>query len=221
MIVTQVGDECWPLNEDGVWIELRQLAQTEAGPVLFLDRDGVVNEDTDHVCDPKDIVLMSGAAELIATVNRQDIPVAVITNQSGIDRGIFQWSDFAAVTSRIDALLAVEGAHIDAIAACPFHPDFTPAYSARQDRWRKPQPQMILAIAEYLNADLRASWMVGDRARDIEAARAAGLGGGVRLTGDGDTVASYDGKFRVVPIARIAMCLSLLENMFRDRHEAS
>ena len=127
---------------------------------------------------------MQGAAELIEEANSENIPVAVITNQSGIDRGMFGWRDFAGVTERIDALLAVKGAVIDAVAACPFHPDFTSDFSARHAEWRKPAPRMIEAIATGLNADRARSWMIGNSGSDMEAAEAAGLAGGILIGGD-------------------------------------
>lgn len=182
-------DSNWPLNEDGVWIETRRKPHPTPGPVLFLDRDGVITEDRGYVKDPADVALMPGAAKLISAANEKDIPVAVITNQSGIDRSLFGWAEFAAVTARIDDMLAAERARIDAVAACPFHPDFTPGYGARQNGWRKPAPRMIVETARRLNADLGASWMIGDRSRDMAAAEAAGLRGAIQI-GTGSPVSS-------------------------------
>jgi D-glycero-D-manno-heptose 1,7-bisphosphate phosphatase len=174
-------EHIWPLNGDGVWIELRHLPLATPGPVLFLDRDGVINEDRHYVGDPAEVALMPGAAELIEEANNENIPVAVITNQSGIDRGKFGWQDFAVVTERIDELLALQGARIDAVAACPFHPDFTTDFSVRCAEWRKPGPRMIEEIATELNADRARSWMIGDSMSDMEASEAAGLAGGILI----------------------------------------
>ncbi len=153
----------------------------EACPALFLDRDGVIVEDNGFLCEPDEAKLMPGAVQLVAAANRNAIPVAVVTNQSGIDRGLYGWAEFAAVQTRIEQLLAADGAAIDALAACPFHPDFTPGFGAQHAHWRKPGAGLILAPAERLNIDLGRSWLVGDKPSDIEAARKAGLAGAVRL----------------------------------------
>ena len=169
-------------------MECRRTPCATPCPALMLDRDGVVIEDRGYLADPADAVLVSGAATLVARANKRDVPVCIVTNPSGIDRGLYGWDAFAAVNDRIDALLAAAGARIDAIAACPFHPDFTPGYDAAHARWRKPGPAMIETLTEVMNIDRAASWLVGDRPGDIEAACAAGLAGAVHvLTSHGTT----------------------------------
>jgi D-glycero-D-manno-heptose 1,7-bisphosphate phosphatase len=174
-------ESTWPLNADGVWIEVRHLPLATPGPVLFLDRDGVINEDRNYVGDPAEVALIPGAADLIGEANNANVPVAVITNQSAIDRKMFGWRDFASVIARIDELLAASGAKLDALSACPFHPDFTPDFSARHAEWRKPGPRMIQELAIRLNADRTRSWMIGDAESDMGAAEAAGLAGGILI----------------------------------------
>ena len=169
----------WPLEAEGVWIEVRCPRRAVPCDVLFLDRDGVVIEDHNYVHDPSDVALVPGAAMLIAAANTAAVPVGIVTNQAGIDRGLYDWDGFAAVTRRIDELLARHGARIDAVAAAPFHPDFTKGYGAAQARWRKPGPQMILTLAERINAAPARSWMVGDKDIDMRAAEAAGLAGAI------------------------------------------
>ena len=165
----------WPLNENGVWIDIRRTPPRAGGPALFLDRDGVLIEDHGYVSDPGDVALITGAAELVRRGNEAGMTVAVVTNQSGIDRDLYSWEAFAAVTQRIDALLTQHGGRIDAIAACPFHPDFTPDYGPVHDAWRKPGPRMLTALADAMKIEPAASWLIGDRPRDIEAAHAAGV----------------------------------------------
>ena len=174
-------DTPWPITDDGIWLEVRAARARRPRPALFLDRDGVIIEDRDFVSDPAAVALLPGAARLIAAANRAGVPVAVVTNQSGIDRGLYGWDAFAAVEARIDERLAVGGAAIDARAACPFHPDFSPGFGPAQARWRKPGPGMIEALAKRLNVDLGRSWLVGDKPSDIEAAREASLAGAIRL----------------------------------------
>lgn len=155
-------------------------------PGLILDRDGVVVVEVNYLCRPQDVVLESGAATLLRACAERGIPVGVATNQSGIDRGYFAWSDYDAVAERLDALLAAEGLPGLTTAACPYHPKHTPAWGADHDHWRKPGPGMCQWLAGVLGLDLAASWLVGDKASDLGAARAAGMKGGIHvLTGHG------------------------------------
>lgn len=181
--------------DDGIWLALMAEPLARPGPALFLDRDGVINQDAGYVGDPVDVRLMPFAAGMIRRANQSGLPVVVATNQSGIARGLFNWEDFAAVQSRIAELLEREDAHVDAVSACPFHPDFTPEYDGGHAAWRKPGPRMLTMLAESLNLDAARSWMVGDSATDMDAARAARLAGGI-LVGGGEE-AQRDGGFSV------------------------
>jgi len=116
---------------------------------------------------------------VIKTANSANVPVLVVTNQSGVDRGLLDWSDFAAVEARIVDLLSATGVKTDATAACPFHPDHTTGYDQTHAQWRKPGPRLLVTLANKLNIDLANSWLIGDQKRDIEAARNAGLAGGI------------------------------------------
>jgi D-glycero-D-manno-heptose 1,7-bisphosphate phosphatase len=198
----------WPLNNEGVWIDIRQPRPGTPGTVLFLDRDGVINRDTGYVGDPADVVLLPGAADLIATANQRNIPVAVITNQSGIARGLFSWDDFVAVMARIEELLKREKALLNAVLACPFHPDFTPEFGVRHAAWRKPGPLMIQTAADALNANLSSSWMVGDSPTDMEAAFDSGLAGGL-FVGD-------DASAELPAGTRLATSLAALDDALRS-----
>lgn len=170
-----------PIVAPGVWLQTHSARDGAPGPCLFLDRDGVIVEERHFLSRPADVRLLPGAARLIRGANRAGVAVAVVTNQSGIDRGYYGWTEFAAVERTIAALLGAEDAALDAVAACPFHPDFTPGYDGGHDRWRKPGPAMLTAVAERLNLDLARSWLVGDRAIDVEAARNAGLAGAIHV----------------------------------------
>ncbi len=176
------------LESDGMWGRMHRPAGaggTTGGPALVLDRDGVVVEEVHFLHRPEDVRLVPGAAEVMAAARRQGIPVVLTTNQSGIARGLFGWEAFAATQSRLEILLAAERAAFDMVLACPFHPDGNPPYRAEHP-CRKPQPGMLLRAAERLGIDLAKSWVVGDRARDLEAGRAAGCAGGLHvLTGYG------------------------------------
>ncbi len=175
----------WHLNDNG---QFEQVLITNVGserrPALFLDRDGVIVEDTHHLSRPEDVEMITGAAEVIAAANIAGIPVIVVTNQSGVGQGLFTWSDFLAVQVRILSALAYGGARIDAVFACPNHPDAAPPWGHPDHPWRKPNPGMLLRGAACLPVDLGASWIVGDRWRDLEAGRRAGLAGGLYVGGD-------------------------------------
>ena len=150
---------------------------------VFFDRDGCLNDDIGFLHEWSKFRWLPGAIEAVRLVNQAGFLAFVVTNQSGIDRGLLDWEDFAAVEARIADLLAAAGAATDATAACPFHPDHTAGYDKTHARWRKPGPGMITALADRLNIGLPGSWLIGDQPRDIEAARNAGLAGGI-LTGD-------------------------------------
>jgi len=136
----------------------------------FLDRDGTIIRDRNYIGDPSDVELMPGAAAAIRRLNDREIAVIVITNQSGIARGMFGQDDYEAVRRRLDDLLSTGGARIDASYMCPHHPDVGGPCDCRK-------PGLALyrqAIAEH-DLDPTRSSFVGDRWRDV--APADGLGG--------------------------------------------
>jgi D-glycero-D-manno-heptose 1,7-bisphosphate phosphatase len=154
-------------------------------PALFLDRDGVINEEVEYLSDPARVSLIPGAAAAIAQLNAASIPVVVVTNQSGLARGMFGPADLAAVTSRLAALLAAEGAHLDASYHCPHHPDGVVPDLAIACACRKPGIKLLLDAATDLDLDLPRSALVGDKPSDLGAARAAGCAAILVRTGYG------------------------------------
>ena len=138
-------------------------------PAAFLDRDGTIIEDVSFIARPEQVRLRPAAAEAIALLNERGVPVVVITNQSGIARGMFTVADYEAVRDHVADLLAEHGAHIDASYYCPHHPSIT-----GQCDCRKPARKLFdQAIAE-LDIDAAASMFAGDRARDVLPARTFG-----------------------------------------------
>jgi histidinol-phosphate phosphatase family protein len=133
-----------------------------ARAAVFLDRDGTIIEDPGFVTDPAAVRLLPGAAPAIARLNRAGLPVVVVTNQSGIARGLLDETAYAAITRRLDELLAEAGARLDACYHCPHHPDFTGACECR-----KPGPLLYRRAAADHELDLARSWWVGDRLRDV------------------------------------------------------
>jgi histidinol-phosphate phosphatase family protein len=138
----------------------------------FLDRDGTIIRDASYVRDPADVELLPHAADAIRRLNERDVPVIMVTNQSGIARGWLTLDDYAAVQARVTALLAAEDAHLTATYMCPHHPDFTGPCDCR-----KPGLAMYKqAIAEH-TLDPARSVFIGDRWRDVvPASKLGGLG---------------------------------------------
>jgi len=129
----------------------------------FLDRDGTIIRDTEYLRDPEQVELLPGAAQAIRRLNDAGWPVIVVTNQSGIARGLLTEQDYERVRMRVDRAIAdAAGAKIDATYHCPHHPDF----SGRCD-CRKPGVKLYADAAKDHDLDVKASWYVGDRIRDV------------------------------------------------------
>ena len=133
----------------------------------FLDRDGVINEEVNYLHEPEKTVLVSGVAEALNLIHQHGYLAVVVTNQSGIARGMYGEPEMHSVHAKIRELLAPSGADFDAIYFCPHPP-------AAECCCRKPKPGMLLKAAEDLGIDPSISFMVGDRAGDIEAGNSAG-----------------------------------------------
>jgi D-glycero-D-manno-heptose 1,7-bisphosphate phosphatase len=171
------------IDDPGLWCETGD-ADWAFGAALFLDRDGVIVADTGYLGRAEDVRLLDGAAAAIARCNGLGIPVVVVTNQSGIARGYYDWSGFRAVQAALVTALAHAGARLDAVLACAYHGDGKEPLRIAAHPWRKPKPGMILAAAERMNLDLSRSWIVGDKAEDLATGAAAGLAGGMLLAAD-------------------------------------
>jgi len=174
---------------------------------VFLDRDGVLIEDVGYLSEPGAVALLPGAAEAVAALRDAGWRVVVITNQSGVARGMLTEARLAEIHARLRELLAVEGAEIDGLYYCPHHPDGDVEAYRRSCDCRKPAPGLLRAAARELEIGLSASWMVGDKASDIAAGAAAGcrtvLVGSAARAGDGSPApdhrtASLPGAVRII-----------------------
>jgi D-glycero-D-manno-heptose 1,7-bisphosphate phosphatase len=148
-----------------------------ARPAVFFDRDNTLIVSDGYLGDPSQVVLVEGAADAVARVRALGFAAVVISNQSGVARGMFDEEAVRAVNLRMDELLKADNANavIDRHEFCPYHPEATVEAYRQDSPLRKPKPGMLLAAAEGLKLDLARSWLIGDAPRDVEAARAAGV----------------------------------------------
>lgn len=164
-------------------IHLREPVTAQGG-ALFLDRDGVVNEDRNFVARREDFIWRPGIFDLVDAGLRRGLCTVVVTNQSGIARGLYSETDYRVLTDWMCSEFAVRGMPLAGVYHCPWHPEASVSAYRGDHPWRKPNPGMLLAAANDLSLDLAASLMIGDRWPDIAAAQAAGVPVRI-LVGDG------------------------------------
>lgn len=146
-------------------------------PALFLDRDGVINEDRGYVSTVEDWVWIPGAVDCIRRFKDRGWFVFIVTNQSGIGFDYYTEADMDRVHAHMVAGFTAAGTSIDAIYACPYHPEASNTRYRKASLDRKPSPGMVLrAMADY-PVKREASFLIGDKPTDIAAAHAAGIGG--------------------------------------------
>jgi len=154
-------------------------------PALFLDRDGVINEEVNYLYRIEDFRWIEGARPVIREANDRGHAVIVVTNQAGVARGYYSEDDVHRLHSHIQAELKAEGAFIDAFYYCPYHADGTvEKYRIADHPDRKPNPGMILRAAHDHGIDLARSTLIGDQPGDMAAAQAAGVRGVLFSGGD-------------------------------------
>lgn len=141
-------------------------------PAAFLDRDGVLNFDRGYAHKPEDIEMIPGAAAAVRLLNEAGYYVIVVTNQSGVARGLYSEAAIERVHRHMQDILKAEGAHIDAFYYCPHHPEGSVKEFAIQCRCRKPGPGMLEQAALDWPIDLGRSFLIGDRDLDLAAAAA-------------------------------------------------
>ncbi len=185
---------------------------------LFLDRDGVVLEEINYLQRISDMRLIEGTTTLIHAANQRDIPVILVTNQSGVGRGYYGWHEFAEVQAKLLDWLSQEDARLDMVLACAYHESAEHPFDVANHPWRKPAPGMLQEAAKALALDLSRSWIIGDSASDIQAGRNAGLAGGMHVaTGHGErdrtmALSLATTTFEVRPVISIGDALPVLSS---------
>lgn len=167
-------------------------------PAVFLDRDGVLNQEVGYIHHLEDLVLMPGAAAAVRSLNERQIFCCLVSNQSGAARGYYSLDYIEAMHDRLQALLKQEAdAHLDALYYCgslSLHEGGANPELTFWSTWRKPNTGMLVAAAWQHDLDLRRSFMVGDKATDIDLAHNAGCKGILVSSGYGEQVLS--GKYQ-------------------------
>ena len=145
-----------------------------SAPAIFLDKDGTLIEDVPYNVDPALIRLRPGAGVALRRLQAAGFRLIVVSNQSGVARGLFAEEALGTVESRLRALLAGERIALDGFLYCPHHPDGVVPAFARSCDCRKPAPGMLLRAARAFDLHLGRSWLFGDILDDIEAGHRAG-----------------------------------------------
>jgi len=142
---------------------------------VFLDRDNTIIENDGYLGDPSRVKLLPGAATALAAMRALGYRLIVVSNQSGVARGMFDEAAVQAVNDEMSRQLQkLAGATIDASYYCPYHPEAVIQEYRADHEWRKPKPGMLKQAATDFHLDLAPSWMIGDQHRDISAGAAAG-----------------------------------------------
>mgnify|MGYP001812804084 FL=1 len=177
-------------------------------PAVFLDRDGTINEQMGYINHISRFILLPGVATAIRTLNEQNIPVVVVTNQSGLARGYFPPALLDAVHAQMERELAAQDAHIDGLYICPHHPEAKEEQFRKVCTCRKPQTGLLEQAAAELELDLTRSFMVGDRWSDLKCGNRVGATSVLVLTGYGRGDLEYIGPEQEIQPDKIAEDLS-------------
>jgi D-glycero-D-manno-heptose 1,7-bisphosphate phosphatase len=174
---------------------------------VFLDRDGTIVDDPGFLYEPSKVKLLPGAADAIRRLNEHGFLVVVVTNQSGIARGLYTVADYSAVQRRLDELLAAQGAHVDGSYFCPHYPEITGPCDCR-----KPGLKLFNDAQAALDIDFRRSWWVGDRLSDVQPAYTLGGQGILVATGEGNL---HQGQARASGVTVVADLASAADEILR------
>jgi D-glycero-D-manno-heptose 1,7-bisphosphate phosphatase len=163
-------------------------------PGLILDRDGVINLDTEYLYRIEECRFVEGIFELAAAFRDRGFRLAIATNQSGIGRGLYGPAEFRTLMGWMLAQFGARGVAIDAVYHAPENP-----LDGEGTPWRKPGPGMLLQAIADLDLDPVLSWSIGDKPRDMAAAKAAGIGQAALLDPEAPAVTRHSNGYWVVP----------------------
>ena len=166
---------------------------------VFIDRDGTLNEDIGYVSTPDDLVIYPWAAEAVRRINEAGLLAIVITNQSGIARGMYTEEDLDAIHSAMLEQLGRSGARVDAVYYCPHHPDVGGGRYRMECQCRKPRIGMLESAVRDHKIDLAGSFVIGDKASDIKLAENSGARGALVLTGYGRETHAHPDRWPCAP----------------------
>jgi D-glycero-D-manno-heptose 1,7-bisphosphate phosphatase len=175
--------------------------------LIILDRDGVINQDSDHyIKSPDEWLPIAGSLAAIAQLNKAGHTVTVATNQSGIGRGYFSAATLANMHEKMHRLLAQVNGHIDDVRYCPHSP-------IEKCECRKPKPGMLIQLMQQFNADKENTLVIGDALRDIQAAQAMGCKAFLVKTGKGTLTLPKINSSEIAVFADLAEAVKyLLQN---------
>lgn len=181
----------------------------------FLDRDGVINLDHAYVYQRAAFEFVPGALAAARALHEAGYALVVVTNQSGIGRGLYTEADFHVLSDWMRDEFAAAGAPLAGVYFCPHHPREAEGAYRRECDCRKPAPGMLLAAARELNLDLATSLMFGDKPSDLEAARAAGVEQRVLLGTDGRAVPTVSLPERLATTRYASLADAVASDWFR------
>lgn len=170
--------------------------------LVLLDRDGVINFDSEHyIKSPAEWKAIPGSLEAIAKLNQAGMKVAVVTNQSGIGRGLYDLETLAAIHHKMETELNAHGGHFDGIYFCPHHPD-------DQCDCRKPKPGMAIQAMHDFGISPEETIFIGDSYRDLQAAIAARCTPTLVLTGNGLKTQTTKDVSHITTYQNLAECVA-------------
>lgn len=180
---------------------------TSSTPALFLDRDGVINEETGYLFRQEGVRFVPGIFSLCKAARAAGYRIFIVTNQAGIARGYYTKADFNRLMIWMLRQFTKEGAVVDAVYSCPFHPEHGIGKYKREHEDRKPGTGMLHRAERAFGISLADSILVGDRCSDIGAANSAGLRQAFLLAG---TESSCPGDYlQINSLAEVEQWLSV------------
>jgi D-glycero-D-manno-heptose 1,7-bisphosphate phosphatase len=175
---------------------------------LLLDRDGVINVDRAYVCKREQFEFLPGLFPFLRAAQDLGFRLVVVTNQSGVARGLYTVDDYEKLTAWMLKELSTQGVAVDLVLACFEHAEGTIPAFTRESYWRKPNPGMILEAALRVSLDLKRSAFLGDNLRDMQAGQAAGVGTCLYLAQDGK-----DGPAGVKKVKNLNEAMDILKDL--------